>query len=135
MTCSVPIWFALTLRQRSLCVIQQPDWLNAENLVEIIATEKASRALFTDSSRLPSAYYEIAKRLTQADSNSNNTSNSGGEAGDGKSVALLVQDLLRFASTSCASNLRISLRFVRSNGSDVDVNGIGAVLQRFVRQV
>jgi hypothetical protein len=139
MTCTVPIWFALTLRQRSLCVIQQPDWLNAENLVEIIATEKASRALFTDSSRLPAAYYEIAKRLTQADSNSQNASSSGGGAGDGKSVALLVQDLLSIR----LDKLRQQFQGFLSDLSDqtaltVDVNGIGtqelAILQRFVRQ-
>lgn len=139
MTCTVPIWFALTLRQRSLCSIQQPDWLTSENLVEIIATEKQSRALFTDSSRLPTAYYEIAKRLIVADSNnSNNTSNSSG-AGDEKSVALLVQDLLSIR----LDKLRQQFQGFLSDLSDqtaltVDVNGIGtqelAILQRFVRQ-
>jgi hypothetical protein len=139
MTCTVPIWFALTLRQRSLCSIQQPDWLTSENLVEIIAMEKQSRALFTDSSRLPPAYYEIAKRLTQADSNNSNTSSSGAGAGDGKSVALLVQDLLSIR----LDKLRQQFQGFLSDLSDqtaltVDVNGIGtqelAILQRFVRQ-
>jgi hypothetical protein len=139
MTCTVPLWFALTLRQRSLCSIQQPNWLTAENLVEIIATEKQSRALFTDSSRLPAAYYEIAKRLTQPDSNNNNTSNSSSGAGDGKSVALLVQDLLSIR----LDKLRQQFQGFLADLSDqtaltVDVNGIGtqelAILQRFVRQ-
>jgi hypothetical protein len=138
MTSTVPLWFALTLRQRSLCSIQQPDWLTAENLVDIIATEKKSRALFTDSSRLPAAYYEIAKRLTQPDSNNTNSNSSSG-AGDGKSVALLVQDLLSIR----LDKLRQQFQGFLAELSDqtaltVDVNGIGtqelAILQRFVRQ-
>jgi hypothetical protein len=140
MTCTVPLWFALTLRQRSLCSIQQPDWLTAENLVEIIATEKQSRALFTDSSRLPAAYYEIAKRLTQAsDKNSSNSSSSGGAGGDGKSVALLVQDLLSIRLDKLRQQFQGFLAELNDQTAlTVDVNGIGtqelAILQRFVRQ-
>jgi hypothetical protein len=140
MTCTVPLWFALTLRQRSLCSIQQPDWLTAENLVEIIATEKQSRALFTDSSRLPPAYYEIAKRLTQPDGNNNSSnSSSGAGGGDGKSIALLVQDLLSIRLDKLRQQFQGFLADLADQTAlTVDVNGIGtqelAILQRFVRQ-
>jgi hypothetical protein len=142
MTCTVPLWFALTLRSRSLCSIPQPEWCTAENLVDIIAQEKQSRALFTDSDRLPAQYYEIAKRLTQASDANSSTSGTGGSGaggGDGKSVALLVQDLLSIR----LDKLRQQFQGFLADLSDqtaltVDVNGIGtqelAILQRFVRQ-
>jgi hypothetical protein len=126
---AVPLWFALTLRQRSLCTISLPDWLTAENLVEIIAYEKREGSLFSDQSRLPAAYFEIAKRLLTA----------GTDTVD-KSVSLLVQDLLSVRLDKLRQQFQTLFSDVASDRTDlfVTVNGIGtqelAILHRFVRQ-
>lgn len=41
----VPIWAALNLRQKKICRILPPDWMNVEKLNEKIEEEKASKYL------------------------------------------------------------------------------------------
>ncbi|XP_050524803.1 DNA replication complex GINS protein PSF2 [Daktulosphaira vitifoliae] len=56
----VPIWAALNLRQKKICRILPPDWMNVEKLNEKIEEEKSSK-FFT---QLPSNYYlEITQML------------------------------------------------------------------------
>ncbi|XP_050439527.1 DNA replication complex GINS protein PSF2 [Adelges cooleyi] len=57
---NVPVWTALNLRQKKICRILAPDWMNVEKLQEKIEEEKTSK-FFT---KLPSNYYlEITQML------------------------------------------------------------------------
>lgn len=125
--CNVPLWVALFLHQRSLCTISPPEWLSAENLAQIIEFERTEQTLWTDSDRLPTHYYEIAKRLTAR-----------GVISD-KSVQLLVQDLLEVRIDKLRQQFSQLLSETASKNSlVVSVNGIGsqetAILKPFVVQ-
>jgi len=125
-TTHVPLWFALNLHQRSLCTIATPAWLNSSNLSEIVAYEKKENSLWNDTSRLPSQYYEIAKRLSSAL--------------EDKSLPLLIQDLLEVRLDKLRQQFQELMK--ERGGTDpdfiVDVSGIGsqelAVLKAFVQQ-
>lgn len=101
--CTVPLWMAVYLSQKSLCTISLPDWLCKENLVKILEYERKEGTLWnnndgttsdstdsietTSTSRsLPFHYYEIAMRLT--------SQREGGGVVTDPSVQLLIQDIL-----------------------------------------
>lgn len=42
-TVQVPLWLAINLRQQQRCFISAPDWMNIENLEEVLSVEKSSR--------------------------------------------------------------------------------------------
>uniref|UniRef100_H2ZE24 DNA replication complex GINS protein PSF2 n=1 Tax=Ciona savignyi TaxID=51511 RepID=H2ZE24_CIOSA len=55
----VPLWLAISLRQRQKCVIHPPDWLNVATLQEIKESEMAAE-LFT---KLPNEHFREISQL------------------------------------------------------------------------
>jgi|SRR5690606_4956580 len=57
--CTVPLWFAIRLRKRGECVIQQPKWLTQEYLVDMLKKEKSQEQF----QELPFRYIEMGLLL------------------------------------------------------------------------
>eukprot|EP00040_Diaphanoeca_grandis_P019856 m.105176 g.105176 ORF g.105176 m.105176 type:complete len:190 (+) comp27626_c0_seq1:78-647(+) len=58
---SVPIWLAVTLRNRQKCIVNAPEWMSKESLLEKRDEEKES-VFFT---RMPDHYQEVAAMLLE----------------------------------------------------------------------
>ena len=134
MPTTVPLWMALLLYERSLCTISPPAWLNARNLAEIVAFEKKHDRLFDDTNRLPTHYYEIAKRLTARRGIVYDTDNN-------QALALLVQDLLDVRVDKLRQQLPAILAGLNDNANaalTLSINGIAsqelALLRQFIQQ-
>ncbi|KNE70366.1 hypothetical protein AMAG_14506 [Allomyces macrogynus ATCC 38327] len=59
---SVPLWLAIVLKKRGLCLIKPPRWLTAESLQDLVQAER-TQDQFTP---LPFHYMEVAKMLLEA---------------------------------------------------------------------
>lgn len=55
---SVPLWFAVLLKQQKKCSIIPPNWLNLNSLREFYTTESTKVSSFSD---LPSNWLELVK--------------------------------------------------------------------------
>ncbi|KAJ3369547.1 DNA replication protein psf2 [Allomyces arbusculus] len=77
---SVPLWLAIVLKKRGLCLIKPPRWLTAESLQDLVQAER-TQDQFTP---LPFHYMEVAKMLLEA---------AGDDLPDANTCQTLLQDL------------------------------------------
>jgi len=113
-TVKVPLWFALQLRERQMCIIQLPEWLTRDQLSALKQEEereKDSNLLAT----IPFHYQEIATLLLRYSPDS--FSGVDGEA------RIQVKDVEEVRE----SKLHTSLRDVQEYSSVAKISNVGAM--------
>eukprot|EP00545_Synedropsis_sp_CCMP1620_P007722 CAMPEP_0119004218 /NCGR_PEP_ID=MMETSP1176-20130426/1024_1 /TAXON_ID=265551 /ORGANISM="Synedropsis recta cf, Strain CCMP1620" /LENGTH=225 /DNA_ID=CAMNT_0006955903 /DNA_START=31 /DNA_END=708 /DNA_ORIENTATION=+ len=112
----VPLWLATLLKQKSLCRIQSPPWMEVEVLKKILKFEQDQDNFSSD---LPFRYQEISRTLLAV-----------GELEDDDAIRILLQDI----STVRMDKIRRNLHTLseQSLGTAeplpiIDVTGIGSL--------
>mmetsp|Transcript_4523 Transcript_4523/g.5233 ORF Transcript_4523/g.5233 Transcript_4523/m.5233 type:complete len:236 (+) Transcript_4523:62-769(+) len=118
---SVPLWLAIQLKQKSLCRIPTPHWMEVESLQRILLYEKSQDRF---SRELPFRYMEISRSLLSS------SAAGGGELEEEDSIRILLQDISSIRMDKIRRNLHTLS--VESLGTTdilpvIDVTGIGSL--------
>mmetsp|Transcript_10706 Transcript_10706/g.16403 ORF Transcript_10706/g.16403 Transcript_10706/m.16403 type:complete len:224 (-) Transcript_10706:137-808(-) len=112
----VPLWLAVLLKQKTLCRIPTPEWMEVETLKRILAYERDEDRF---SQKLPFRYLEISRTLLSV-----------GELDEEDSIRILLQDISSIRMDKIRRNLHtFSEESLQSTDTlpIIDVTGIGSL--------
>mmetsp|Transcript_10631 Transcript_10631/g.15646 ORF Transcript_10631/g.15646 Transcript_10631/m.15646 type:complete len:224 (-) Transcript_10631:86-757(-) len=113
---SVPLWLAVLLKQKTLCRIPTPEWMEVETLQSILSYEKDQDRF---SQELPFRYLEISRTLLAV-----------GELEEEDSIRILLQDISSIRMDKIRRNLHSfseeSLQMADTLPI-IDITGIGSL--------
>lgn len=112
----VPMWLATLLKQKTLCRIQSPSWMEVESLKKILQFEQEQDSFSTD---LPFRYQEISRTLLAL-----------GDLDDDDAIRILLQDISAVRMDKIRRNLHTLSEQSLGNAEAlpiIDVTGIGSL--------
>lgn len=113
---SCPLWLATLLKQKSLCRIQAPHWMEVDILKKILKFEQDTDSFSKD---LPFRYQEISRSLLAM-----------GDLEDQESIRILCQDISTVRMDKIRRNLHTLSEQSLGNAEPlpvIDVTGIGSL--------
>lgn len=134
---NVPLWLALYLRKRNLCRLRCPEWMDVENLKQVLKHERDPQE-DSFSKDLPFRYAEISRAILQACGAGRSAVHAGGSGVDGgeeipqmEVVRVLLEDISMLRMGKIRDNIHflsgVMGRSLEKPMPGISVDGMGSI--------